>query len=318
APGATFADGSHTVDLDGESYAGPALITELRKRSRRWNLTLDFNQVSPTYRTQTGYDPWNDQRNGFAWSQVNFYPDHGLVERVSPGVFADGRWNYAGERKWLRANLFTDVFLRWAQTHVGVHYRFGEEVWSGVAFQDVWNAGANLDITPIGALSVSAYADWGEGADLFTLARGDEFDGGLAVQFKPLDRLIIEPVVDHVRSTDHVTGELLFRQTVARARLRYQFDRRLSLRLVVQHNDSRSGIYQDLAAAGQAPWYHLSFGSKWEVDPLLTYRLNSFSVFYAGSTHDWRDFNAADPDAATRYRQTARQFFVKLQYLWQL
>lgn len=35
------------------------------------------------------------------------------------------------------------------------------------------------------------------------------------------------------------------------------------------------------------------FGSRWEVDPLLTYHVNSFSVFDLGATHDYRDFNAA-------------------------
>lgn len=53
-PDETFASGEHTVDLDGESYSGAALITEVRHNSRTWNFTLDYNTVSPTYRTQTG------------------------------------------------------------------------------------------------------------------------------------------------------------------------------------------------------------------------------------------------------------------------
>ena len=144
-PEETFAGGRHTVDLDGESYSGAALITELRRNSRAWNFTLDYNTVSPTYRTQTGYDPWNDQ-----------------------------------------------------------------------------------------------------------------------------------------------------------------------------HNDTIHPQYRDYAQDGMFPLYHLYFGSKWEIDPLLTYRLDSFSMFYLGSTHDYRDFNASDPDQSSRYELTDRVYFMKVQYLFQI
>ncbi len=76
--------------------------------------------------------------------------------------------------------------------------------------------------------------------------------------------------------------------------------------------------YVELAAGGDYPDYHMDLGRKWEIDPLLTYRLNPFSVFYLGSTHDLRDFNAADPQAPSLFRQTGRQYFMKLQYLWQI
>ena len=76
--------------------------------------------------------------------------------------------------------------------------------------------------------------------------------------------------------------------------------------------------YRDLAQGGDFPDYHMYFGSKWEVDPLLTYRVNSFSVFYLGSTHDYRDFNAARDDVPSNLVLTERQYFTKLQYLFQL
>jgi len=102
----TFANGKYTVDLDGESYSGNAFITELRRRSRHWNFTLDYNEVSPTYRTQTGYDPWNDQRNGFIYTNYNFLPTDGFVERIRPEIFVDGRWNTSGVRKNRRTSVF--------------------------------------------------------------------------------------------------------------------------------------------------------------------------------------------------------------------
>jgi len=48
------------------------------------------------------------------------------------------------------------------------------------------------------------------------------------------------------------------------------------------------------------------------VYPLLSYKLNPFTIFYAGSTYDGRDF---DDSRRNNFIQTQRQFFVKLQYL---
>jgi len=55
---------------------------------------------------------------------------------------------------------------------------------------------------------------------------------------------------------------------------------------------------------------------RWDVDPLLTYRLSPFSVFYIGSTYDYRELPDGAPDQR-RWWLTSRQFFAKLQYLFQ-
>ena len=55
----------------------------------------------------------------------------------------------------------------------------------------------------------------------------------------------------------------------------------------------------------------------WDVDPLLTYRINSLTVFYIGSTHRYVDLNLTD-HGRDGWTLTNRQFFVKLQYLFQL
>ena len=314
----TFADGKYTVDLDGESYTGQAFITELRRAADHWNFVLDYNQVDQTYRTQTGYDPWNDQRNGFVWTTYNFNFDEGLVERVSPGIFVNGRWNWAGERKWLHINPQVSAQLRWAQTGVDLGYNSGQEVWGGVVFDDLWSVNLNINSQPNNRVGWSAFVQTGEGPALFSLARGDELGASAALSLKPWDSLVVEPTLDYLRSRDHATDELLFEQTIVRARVRWQVTKPLSLRLVVQHNNADNPPFRAEAVAGNFPDYHMAFGRKWEVDPLLTYQLNSFSVLYLGSTHDYRDFNAADPDAPGLYRQTARQYFMKLQYLFQV
>ncbi len=318
SPGTTFADGRHTVDLDGESYSGVAFITELRRRSRHWNLVLDYNQLAPTYRTQTGYDPWNDQRNAFVNTSYTFLREGGLLESVTPAVYVDGRWDRDGARKWRHALGQVTVQLRRAQTQLNCGYIVGQEKWGGVEFDDLYSVRLGLNARPSDAFGCAVGGSFGRGPALGTLGLGNETSLSVAMEFKPLDRLIIEPTFDYIRSEDAATGDFLFRQTIVRARVRLQVDPRLSLRLVVQHNDTVDPVARDYAQTGEFPLYHMYYGRKWEVDPLLTYRLNSFSVFYLGSTYDYRDFNAAFPDLPPDRRLTERQFFTKIQYLFQV
>jgi hypothetical protein len=66
--------------------------------------------------------------------------------------------------------------------------------------------------------------------------------------------------------------------------------RELSLRFVVQYDD---------------------FDQALSLEPLLTYRLNPFSMFYIGSSLAYQDYDLANRSLTA----TSRQIFTKLQYL---
>jgi hypothetical protein len=316
--GETFDDGAHTIDLDGESYDGLAFITQLRRSGSHWNLTLDYNQLDPRYRTQTGYDPWNDQRNAYVWTGYNVYPEGGLVERLQLSLFANGRWNMAGDNKWRNLNPQLSLNLRKAQSWLGMGYNAGEETWFGDRYAGLWRVYVDVITRPRDDFGFYVGVRFAHGPALAERSLGEERALSFECDYKPWDRLIIEPTFDWIRSESVSTGELLFEQAITRARFRFQASPRLSVRLVVQHNATTSPLWRARALAGDFPTYHRYFGGKWEVDPLLTYRINSFSVFYLGSTHDWRDFNAADDALPNDYVMTGRQFFTKLQYLFQM
>ena len=75
-----------------------------------------------------------------------------------------------------------------------------------------------------------------------------------------------------------------------------QITRELSLRLILQYND---------------------FNELWEGDPLLQYQINPFSIFYVGSTRDYRLLTPTGQDAGD-WRLVDRQYFLKLQYLFRI
>ena len=125
---------------------------------------------------------------------------------------------------------------------------------------------------------------------------GKETNYGLWADIKPIDRLLISTSYNFIRGDDLDTGARLFSQSVSRSRLSLQLSREFSMRIVLQYNDRYN---------------------TWDVDPLLTYRINSLTVFYIGSTHDYRDLNLEE-DGREGWTLADRQFFMKLQYLFQL
>jgi len=301
-PGGRFDQGKYTVDLDGEKYWGTAFITEFRRRSRNWNFTIDYNQLTPTYRTQVGYDPWNDQKNCFVFTTYNFRPKSGLFERISPQAGFDRRWNFgAGEsevlRKWAHAQANVSANLRWAQTFVGVGYQGGSERWFGSEYEGIWSANFDWFSQPFDKLGYNLSVRYGVGAAIDAEAKGRETNLSAGLELKPIDRLVIEPSFNYARSISTSEDRSVFyRGYIVRARTRFQATQALSVRLVTQYND---------------------FRERWEVDPLLTYRLSPFSVLYVGSTYDYDNF-MNQLTGRTDYKLTSRHFFLKLQYLFQV
>jgi hypothetical protein len=176
-----------------------------------------------------------------------------------------------------------------------VSYFTGSEKWSGVNFDNLWDIDFNLGSRISDQLGYGVYFGRGQGVARWLLQKGNETDIYAYLDLKPIDRLVIEPNFNFSRSTDTETGEELFSGYIMRTRIQFQANRELSFRFVIQYND---------------------FGEKWEFDPLLTYRLSPFSVFYVGSTYDFDNLAADDGDPAN-WRMSSRQFFMKLQYLFQ-
>jgi hypothetical protein len=137
---------------------------------------------------------------------------------------------------------------------------------------------------------------YGKGIAYWAMSKGNETGLAATINFKPIDRLTIDQSVNYSKSTDIETGEEFFKGYITRTRVQFQFNKEFSLRLVGQYNN---------------------FSKKWDIDPLLTYRLSPFSVLYVGSTYDYRFYDGNDMNKSM-WKMSARQYFMKLQYLFQV
>ena len=290
-----FDKGRHTAAFDGESYYGSALITRLRRDARNWNFLVDYSQASPSYRTEIGFDPVMDYRNLSVWSGYNIYPKNGVFDVIIPQLYAFRKWSFGGVRKSEENAVSLDGRIKIAQTYFSLAYFDCYELWGGVEFDDLWIVDFHLGSRLSDEFGYDLSLTHGRSVARYALVKDSETSLDVSITFKPIDRLVIEPDLSFFQGHRIDTGEELFYGYITRTRVQYQANRELSFRLVVQYDD---------------------FDQAWDIDPLLTYRVSSFSVLYVGSAYDYANL-VVEPDPQSRWKMTSRQFFVKLQYLFQ-
>lgn len=203
--------------------------------------------------------------------------------------------NFNGVKKdeWVNANL--SINYRAGQTYTHTRYMASNELFRGIQFDGIRLVHNCFTTQPRHSLRLGGNYDYGHRIARRDLVMGKETVWGLWADVKPIDRLLIPPSLAYTSSDNVNTEERIFSQALFRTRVSVQFSRELSARLVLQHNDS---------------------DDTWEVDPLITYRINPLTVFYFGSTYNFRDLTMAE-DGREGWTKTGRQYFMKIQYLWQ-
>ncbi len=286
-----FDEGRHTVALDGESFDGHAWYTSLERSGRLWSFDLDYMATSPTFRADLGSIWSNGRRRASGWTVLTFRPNGRVVTRVSP-FFGFGRvWDYSGTRKdeWVRPELGMNFRGR---TWFNVNMLLSREDYHGIWFDDIRRLSINIGNEMFKAVELGIWFGYGN-----TIARnvdppvmGRTTNINLWGTVKPLQQLTLSPSVDLLKLRNRDTGELIYEGVILRLRTNYQITRELFVRTIVQYNE---------------------FADDLSVEPLVTYRVNPYTVFYVGSTHNyaWELWDSHCPE------KSARQFFFKFQYL---
>jgi hypothetical protein len=301
----TFADGRHTAAFDGESYQGDALYASLERSGRSFSFDLDFWQRSPTFRADNGFEFRNDRREGIANFGYEWNRKDRFLDQLGLNAQLARVWNYDGQRKdeWL--NLSLSPRFQWAQSSLHASWMVSNENFRDLQFDGIWQTHLCAQLTPVAWLNCGANYNYGHRIARNDLVLGVETLWGFWADLKPADRLQISTSFASARSValdsryaggDLVVaeGKRLFSDFVTRTSTTLLVTRELSLRLIIQYDD---------------------FDAHWEADPLVTYQLNPFSVFYVGSTRDYGQIGAG-PGTDQEWRLTDRQYFLKLQYLF--
>ena len=292
-----FGDDEYTGALDGETYWGHGLTATLVRSTGNYWVAGQYNQLSPTFRADNGFEPSNNWRRGeVVVGGIKRFEDSNILENINGEVDAVRKWNFDGVKKdeWIMAQ--GEVRFRTAQSGIHSYYMRSNELFRDIHFNGIWHFHTCFTTQPVGALQFGGNYNYGHRIARRDLVMGMETSYGTWANIRPLDRLLISTSYNRIFSDDLHSGERLFSQSVLRTTLSFQLSSELSARFVTQYNDRYDA---------------------WEIDPLFTYRINPFSVLYVGSTHDYRDLTMEE-DGRVGWTLTDRQFFLKFQYLFQL
>jgi hypothetical protein len=296
----TFDDDRHTLAFDDETFWGRGSYVSLERGARLWSFDLDYWDYDPSFRTDNGFTTRNDYRQASGWTALSFRPGSEWLTRAQPDIGIGRVWSTDGQFKdeWIRPTFW---FITKGQTEIGGQYlisreRFGPETFPGIRIWSFW-----ADTTPTEMVSAGFNGNVGRGIyrDFDDPELADQQFWGVFVRIKPSRKVEVQTDWDYARMDSRERDENLFAGWLLRNRLSVNFTREWFLRLVVQYDE---------------------FDDRLDVEPLLTYRINPFTVFFVGSVNRYRYFDRGEFENLTssEWRNSSRQFFAKLQYLLQI
>jgi hypothetical protein len=283
---------SHDAGFNGEKYLGTGMHLALLRQGRNYSFTLVQNNFSPTYQTYNGMFPEVNGKTSYMEHSYTIHPNKKLVKNAS--IFSDFSlvYNYDGVFKEF---VFEPGFIvnMIGQTRINASFMaINRERFRNVFFTGINRATFNIMSTPVKGVSLSLN---GQAGKFIYRSSAPELGKGYNItselDLEPISRLktsfswTIAELNDTEDNTQFYKGHILRNITT------FQFTKRLFLRDILQYN---------------------SFSKTISVYPLISYKFNAFTMFCAGMTQDYLNYELED----YKFKTSGYQYFVKLQYLF--
>ncbi|MCP5119032.1 MAG: carbohydrate binding family 9 domain-containing protein [bacterium] len=299
---------------DGQLLKGPAYYLQWRHDGKHLVSETWYRDRSPNFRAALGFFDRVDIREAGHTAGYSWRPEGGPVQSYGPVLTAAVNYNRAGQlRDWWINPEFHLEMTRMTRIIAGRYEAF--ELFGGQGFR--WHyhqARARSEWKKWLALEASITA--GTGINYFP---GSERDPFLARMRRATAGFTLRPTA-HARIQETYLysglrtddGTAIFHNHILRSKVNYQFDRRTSVRAIVDYD----GTLPNTRLVNLDRSKHLG------LDLLFTYMLNPGTALHAGYT-DLYDNLRLDPTRSPELYRTAsgslntgRQFFVKLSYLF--
>ncbi|MBU0982395.1 MAG: carbohydrate binding family 9 domain-containing protein [candidate division Zixibacteria bacterium] len=337
-----FDNGERTVALDGEEFSGDAVHASLERNADFWSFDFDYWHYSPTFRVDNGFVTKNDTRQLSFNTSLYFRPNREWLRtwnvsmqvarvfgynstiNLNPADFDDGTID-----EWWRPALSIDLKK---QTNLSLSYVASRERFNGFIFNSISRFSFDFSTRPSRALSCGVSGTTGR---TIYRQRHRIYDEIIPVEDRVAPADSIRSV--EIRPVMGVTGELsgwvslklgqrlqlvpelnyfqlhhrdaylaahpdeakeIYSGYIFRMNGTYQFSRELFLRLIVEYDD---------------------FDKRLALEPLLTYKVSPFTVFYVGVNSRSRHHEQGDYGLENSvWRHSGLQVFSKLQYLFRI
>ncbi len=282
----------YTAAFDGEQYGGGGMQVDLKRNARDYSFDLSYVTVSPTFQAQDGFITSTNTRVLSYWHGYWVYLNNSVIENASLQTSSGLHFNDDGflKEKWTMVGL--QLQLK-GQTYVWVDFLpLNDEIFHSVPFGKIYRTEFTVNSNLSSTLAIYFNGSVGRfiyRADQPELGRGNNF--WIETVVKPTDKLSVDVSYARSRLWSVNDSHLFYDGYIIRGVFAYQFSSEFFVRLISQYDQ---------------------FAKQIQVDPMISYKLNPFTVFYVGSNHGFTKFSL--PYGVER---TVQQFFIKIQYLWQ-
>ncbi len=304
---------SQTKREDGTRSGGSAFNLGVNRWSRTWGYDLSYIDRAEGFQTDLGFVNRVNMRQLQQFVRRRYYPKSKKLLSFGPTFYSMALFDHRGVQQEWRMNpgfqlemarstyLFfnrREVFERFQNInfrHAGVGFGFHTEFFKRATIDFNRDASRSINYNPANGL-------------LPFLA--DERNWQANLTFRPTSRLKLDEI--YVYTALRVPGATIFVNHLARSRLNYQFNRAISLRLIVDYN----GVLQNPALVNLARQKRVTG------DVLLTCLVHPGTAVYVGYTDRLENlqlYPGSPPTVeTTRFPSTttARQFFAKVSYLF--
>lgn len=306
-PPLTFDHDRHTIAFDGEGFGGHALLAALDRNGRLWNGSVEYEERDPSFRADNGFVTRTDYRMLSTWNGLEFRPNGALIVSWEPSIMLARIWDMTGrfQDEWLE--IAAEAQLK-HQTTFEIEGLLSRERFRETLFPGIRRATLSAATRPNEAIGLEAEVELGRtiyrtfssdssGTQPFL---GRMLEASVDGTLKLTSRLTLGAHLAYERMRAPHTGELVYDGWILRDRLDLQATRQISVRLVTEYD---------------------SFDDRLAFEPLLTCRLNAFSVIYLGMSDEYLrcpEESATGPPAHRGWDLGGRQIFGKIQYLFRL
>jgi len=315
---------SSTKNQDGSYEAGPAYKAEANYSATHLNYDATYNDISPGFTTNAGFVNRVDIRQIGNSLDYRFWPESSSVLSWGPSLLTDHVWSHDGTRldalysPTLVFRLRGQTFFNFSP-YTDFRERLRPRDFPTLAQDQDYHEhnyfiAAGTSYLP--KATVQAYYQRGTGVDFVppadqspVLALADVVN--LLLSFRPISALKIDNTYLFDRLRDRNSGAAIFNNHIVRSKWNWQFNRQLSLRLILQYT----------ATLANPALTSLETSKQFNGDFLITYLLHPGTAIYVGYNSDLQNLmldSAAGTITRTRtgYINDSRQFFVKVSYLF--
>jgi hypothetical protein len=315
-----FVDGqaivSDTETTNAERLRDTAYSATLNRAGRKLSYTVNYQDIGPDFRSNLGFVPRTDIRQGSEFVSLRWHPKTGPVQSFGPNSFVQVTWDRSGLlQDWAVRYPFSIEFK--GQTGVFVRRVESMERFEGIEFREYENL-FNFFTSRIRWMDVSVNYLNGTRPNFYPGAGYDPFladfrDVFLSVTFRPTSGLLLDQtyIYSHLgMRPESGIRATIFDNHIARSRVNYQVNRELSFRAIFDYN----AVLANPTLVALDRTKHLT------ADLLMTYLVHPGTAVYVGYT-DGYDNVALDTAGARTFTHrpstsTGRQFFVKTSYLF--